>query len=74
MYTVEPLNADTFGTREKCPDYGGVQISGVFYRKSVLKTILYYCMSTKPNVRGAAPLTRALFFIVRPFGGNVAPS
>ena len=26
---MEPLNADTFGTREMCPDYGGVLISGV---------------------------------------------
>ena len=28
-YTVEPLNADTFGTRPKCPVYRGVHISGV---------------------------------------------
>ena len=27
--TVEPLNADTFGTRPKCPVYRGVHISGV---------------------------------------------
>ena len=29
LYTVEPLNADTFGTRPKCPVYRGVHISGV---------------------------------------------
>ena len=26
---MEPLNADTFGTRPKCPVYRGVHISGV---------------------------------------------
>ena len=30
LYTVEPLNADTFGTKQNCPDYRGVHISGVF--------------------------------------------
>ena len=28
--TVEPFNADTFGTRLKCPDYRGVHISVIF--------------------------------------------
>ena len=28
MYSGTPLNADTFGTMLKCPDYRGVRISG----------------------------------------------
>ena len=30
---MEPLNANTFGTVQKCPDYQGVLISGGLYNK-----------------------------------------
>ena len=30
IYTVEPLNMDTFGTKLKCPDYPCVHISVFF--------------------------------------------
>ena len=38
-HTVEPLNADTFGTKQNCPDYRGVHISGVFVENVFFKPI-----------------------------------
>ena len=42
--TVEPQNADTFGNKEKCPDYRGVPISGSPHFEVPL-----YKASMKPN-------------------------
>ena len=39
MYTVEPLNADTFGTKQNCPDYPGVHISVFFVENVFFKPI-----------------------------------
>lgn len=46
IYIVELLNADTFGTKQNCPDYQGVHISGIFCRKCNFKQITTLCVIT----------------------------
>ena len=47
IYYSEPLNADTFGTKQNCPDYRGVHISGFFiYRKCIFQTNIALRMIT----------------------------
>ena len=44
--TVEPFNADTFGTKLNCPDYRGVHLSGVFVENIYFQTNIALCMIT----------------------------